>query len=416
MKKKDSMSNKRTQTATSKLLFLILFYLSLVGCAHHQQSASNQQPESKLPPCYVMYDAGSTGTRLYIYQQDSGKWINHEGPKTGALADPIRGLNGKALKDVDGVTTDLVESAEKIKNNGPLGEDGKPIWDAFNWETKCGEKSVRVYATAGMRIAEQENKKESAKLWSQLGQKLQTYFTNSVDVEARTMSGYEEGLFAWLAVREEKNTDRFGIVEMGGASSQIAFPCSGCASTDDAVKTISIDKQPFKIFSYSFLGMGQNEAPKILGLAPTCAYGVKTVQPSWTVKLCEDTISITNGKGIRDPINFNSTARDSYKEIPTQLADVDNNWILTGSFQYHELPKNIDDCCKGKGTGTNCRHNQPFSCFRPIYFEKYLRALGVPTAPRNEATWTKGAAICESNNCLNASSATVCRWLEKGCI
>ena len=40
--------------------------------------------------CHIMYDAGSSGTRLYIYEQQDSIWVPHEGPKVGALADPVR--------------------------------------------------------------------------------------------------------------------------------------------------------------------------------------------------------------------------------------------------------------------------------------------------------------------------------------
>ncbi|MFI5391458.1 MAG: nucleoside phosphatase, partial [Bacteriovoracales bacterium] len=47
--------------------------------------------------CRIIFDAGSSGTRLYIYEKGSGEnaWIEHEGPKVEAIADPVREIRGK---------------------------------------------------------------------------------------------------------------------------------------------------------------------------------------------------------------------------------------------------------------------------------------------------------------------------------
>ena len=44
--------------------------------------------------CQIVFDAGSSGTRLYVYEKKNNSWIEHEGPKGSALADPVREIRG----------------------------------------------------------------------------------------------------------------------------------------------------------------------------------------------------------------------------------------------------------------------------------------------------------------------------------
>jgi hypothetical protein len=41
-------------------------------------------------------------------------------------------------------------------------------------------------------------------------------------------------------MRENAANNEFGILEMGGASSQITFPCPECDITDDTVKAVML--------------------------------------------------------------------------------------------------------------------------------------------------------------------------------
>ncbi len=45
--------------------------------------------------CNIIFDAGSSGTRLYIFEQQGEQWLSHAGPKVSALADPVREIRGK---------------------------------------------------------------------------------------------------------------------------------------------------------------------------------------------------------------------------------------------------------------------------------------------------------------------------------
>ncbi|MEE9304158.1 MAG: hypothetical protein V3U84_10270 [Thiotrichaceae bacterium] len=387
--------------------------LLLMSSCSQQPLTHQVEPIPKiLSSCYIVYDAGSSGTRLYIYEQKSADWVSHEGPKVAALADPVREIRDKSWTDVDEVITEVVSALNHIKQNGSINKKGKPKWKAFDWEKRCHLVSANVFATAGMRIAEQENRYRSSVLWKKLKQKLQARLGSSVKVNTRTLSGYEEGLYAWLAVRKNNKGQQFGIAEMGGASSQVTFPCEHCDTTNDAVKTITLAGKPMKIYSYSFLGLGQDEAPKTLGLPTSCAYGIGTIKKNWKEADCAHKISIHNEHGFRDPYNFKQHKKGIHNQLPKYISGI-KNWYLTGAFNHMDNSQ-IKTCCLNKG---KC-YNEKKSCFRSVYLKNYLKALSIsPSSEKMDVSWTSGAVVCAVNDCLQKTAPPpVCRWTDKGCL
>ena len=138
---------------------------------------------------------------------------------------------------------------------------------AFDWPRLCRIDSAAVYATAGMRFAEQSDMAASRKIWNKLNRAL----ANRLDMQVvtRTLSGFEEGLFAWLAIRDRQHDSDFGIAEMGGASVQITFPCEACESS----RPVRVNGQSLPVFSYSFQGYGQDEAWRKYRDRPSCEHG-----------------------------------------------------------------------------------------------------------------------------------------------
>lgn len=385
-----------------KPFMLLILTALLSSCASAQQTVGQH---SEAPTCHIIFDAGSSGTRLYVYERQGSQWVAHEGPKVGALADPVREVRGKTWRDAEAVTDEVVQALDAIKQDGPDKGHGKPTWSAFDWSTQCTVASAKVFATAGMRLAEQASRSKSNQMWDMLNQKLQAKL--GMAVTTRTLTGYEEGLYAWLAIREKKPNPGFGLVEMGGASSQVTFPCKEC---EDA-QVIRVRGEPVHLYSYSFLGLGQDEAFKQFGQTPDCAHGVGLTQADWTQEKCADDIPIETPKGIRDPYNFGPGGLGTYNDVPTDNADI-REWVLTGAFQFMK-PSDIDNYCRDDMDGFNA----VASCFRSVYQREYLGSLGVPhSSDKDEASWTLGAAICEDTDCLRDSGELPCRWSGAGCL
>lgn len=392
----------------TKIAGLLLLLGSLSGYAAETSTAA---------VCYVVFDAGSSGTRLYVYErQEERQWLEHAGPKVSALADPVRQIRGKTHADVDAVTSEVVDALDKIKQDGSPDKQNKPAWLAFDWASKCRLQGAYVYATAGMRLAEQENREQSALLWGNLKRKLQDKVGVGVAVSARTLTGYEEGLYAWLSVREQKQHNRFGIAEMGGASAQVTFPCPKCRTKDDAVKTVMVAGKPLRMYSYSFLGLGMDEAPKTIGhnsivSGGVCEYGAALSHANWKKADCAHAISIADAKGIRDPFNYRGNTLGTTRQVPLRKAAVDD-WFLTGVFT-HMNASELNTCCQSKG---QC-FNEATSCFRSVYLGQYLHDLNLPkTAQKADASWTLGAVLCGATQCLQRASKPICRWSNQGCL
>ena len=128
------------------------FFLYLFLCAC---SVTEKYPEPEnITACQVIYDAGSSGTRLYIYQQTAEGWVKHIGPTMAALADPVRGNRNKSMADAEVLTDNIVAAVNDIQKGGPLKKDGSFEWLGFDWPAQCRLDKVAVYATAGMRLAE----------------------------------------------------------------------------------------------------------------------------------------------------------------------------------------------------------------------------------------------------------------------
>ena len=330
-----------------------------------------------LPACHIIYDAGSKRTRLYVYQQTDIGWLKHAGPKVGALADPARKIRGKTMADAGAVVDDIATALESIRSDGPPNKKGEPKWPAFDWREQCDVKSVSVYATAGMRLAEQMDSQGSEVLWKLLNQRLGAAV--GMDVITRTLSGFEEGLFAWLATRENQDDDNFGVAEMGGASIQVSFPCPQC----ETARQVKVKDHQVAIYSYSFLGWGQDEAWKRFGSSRACERGVGVENPEWQVLDCSD--------GMR---GFAETAVNPGKYIRTAET---LRWYLSDAFRYMQ-DDDIDRFCR---KGIDSGFEPDSSCFRAVYLQSVLDTLGLPVdANRSDVDWTLGAVVCTATECL----------------
>ena len=83
---------------------------------------------------------------------------------------------------------------------------------------------------------------------------------------AKTITGKEEGLFGWLAVNYQlgtlvdENKELVGVMDMGGASVQIAFPAINDREiSKQDLQQVNLYGRQLNLFIHSFLGLGQTE-------------------------------------------------------------------------------------------------------------------------------------------------------------
>jgi len=352
-------------------VFLSSPFLSYLAVAESHTIAN-------LTSCHVIYDAGTSGTRLYIYQQSATGWVKHRGPGLSALADPVRRDRGKTMADADALTDSFVEALEGIRHDGPDRKNGRPRWQAFDWKSQCHLDTVAVFATAGMRLAEQKNPADAERLWRMLNHKLSDEL--GMAVTTRTLSGFEEGAFAWIATREESPDDQFGIAEMGDASAQLSFPCKQCKES----RRVIVQGDEIALVSLSFLGMGQGEAWKRHPLRTACGLGVGLNNPQWQPSDCTD--------GIEIPLMIEQMGREVISRADVQL------WYLSGAFVYAQQ-SDVENYCRNSG-GNDFEPER--ACFRALYQAHFLTVFGIPSnSEASDMDLTLGAAICAANACFS---------------
>lgn len=369
---------------------LIIVLLAVIGQPLFAEDRVSSTADKNI--CYAVFDVGSSGTRLYFIEMKQGRWTLHEGPKSSALADVVRGIRGQRWEDMDRVTNEATDLLDQMRKEGSVTQSNSARRTAFDWKARCQLQQVLALGTAGMRFAEQADAQRSAKLWSVFREKL--HLASGADVVARTLSGFEEGVYIWLTVYDKtRRGANFGVAEMGGGSAQIAFPCLSCSSLDPAVRQVKVDGQTIPLFSYSLLGWGQDEVKSIIGFPEECRYGIGSIKAKWREEDCAIRLNMAQDGAFRVP--HDASQPDRLMRMPL-LDAKPNRWYITGAFR-HMSDDDIANCCLQAG---RC-YDSANACFRAVYFRKLLNSVGIPApAEKLDASWALGAVLCHTQGCI----------------
>ncbi|WP_354009769.1 hypothetical protein [Endozoicomonas lisbonensis] len=181
----------------------------------------------------AVVNAGSTGSRLYIYEHSS-----NPGSGLPVIEKQTSSKQKGGIQDVD---ADNLETY--LKN----------LFSAVNKENI---NNIYFYSTAGMRQAEPDKK---ASLNEGIERWLKAEFPSS-DIDVQIITGREEALYNWLALNYDNKLLKFqgkteGVLDMGGASTQIAYEVD-----DNANFIVQINSKTYKLNTESFLGLGLDVA------------------------------------------------------------------------------------------------------------------------------------------------------------
>lgn len=188
----------------------------------------------------AIIDAGSSGSRLYVYElknKGSDKELAILYPKQGQEA----GSKGRVLSSVANH-----EDSVKVYLTTMTGK--------YNEDNDTAKISLYILATAGMRLMP-ENEADS--IYGKIHSEAKELKGFNLE-EAMTISGRYEGFYAWMAANYKQKTltcsgTSYGILEIGGASMQIAFAtdgqCPDCISRNGSTN----------IYSRSYLGGGVDQ-------------------------------------------------------------------------------------------------------------------------------------------------------------
>jgi apyrase len=202
-------------------------------------------------------DAGSSGSRLHIFQYDT------------TFPTPV-------IKDIFSTNTKPGLSSY-IDHPEQAGASLKVLLDSANQyfqQNAIDSKNIQlnILATAGMRILP-ETKQQA------IYNNINTYLTQNYSFKigkVTTIPGQLEALYGWLDVNYmlenfQRHQPTVGSIDMGGASTQIAFETQDKKLTDNKI-AIKIDNQAYVIFGQSFLGLGQDQARAAMTADKQAAY------------------------------------------------------------------------------------------------------------------------------------------------
>nr|UOP56919.1 putative ynd1-apyrase-like protein [Thecaphora frezii] len=234
----------------------------------------------------ILIDAGSSGSRMQVYS-----WRD---PKLDRALKESKGQDVKTLPKVEkgtweGSGTDWTVKVEPgISSFGdhpqdladylrPLMEHAEKIVPRSAWS----DTPIYIMATAGMRLLP-DSQREA--VLAETCRYVREYTSFSIDggcsSHISVISGEEEGLLGWIAINylldgfhiRGQQQLTYGFLDMGGASTQIAFEPSkaaleqeGQAAAQEELKPVVLrmldgTEVSHQVFVTTFLGFGTNQA------------------------------------------------------------------------------------------------------------------------------------------------------------
>lgn len=199
----------------------------------------------------IVMDAGSTHTQVTLY-----RWKGDKDEGTGEVV------------QID--TCKINNGIQEIKNVSEAGDTLLPCLKNLSASIPNNQISttpVYLGATAGMRLLKLTDPHlvDDILLYIHYTLLSNGYDVKNVDI----ISGSTEGLFAWITTNflseklecEEKKVSTLGTLDLGGASTQIAYEIEDRKEFDnDTIITLTLYGNKYDIFSKSYLCFGINEA------------------------------------------------------------------------------------------------------------------------------------------------------------
>lgn len=234
----------------SALIALCLSACAPEGDAPPDTTAAKQAAADTHTACdaRIVFDAGSTSTRGYLYR--IGENVNGV---PGGIVETTRIKQKPGLSDFG---TDPEGAAATIRTILQDG-DGESPGLLSQLPGPCeGRVTVDVLATGGMRSLRRE---EGPIVTDPILDAVRTTLEDlGQDVgRVEIIEGTDEGLYLWLTVNHAlgqlDGMPTAGVVEVGGASTQIAFAAPGGVP-------VSFAGQVTEVYTQSYLGYGQDQA------------------------------------------------------------------------------------------------------------------------------------------------------------
>lgn len=227
MVKETLLTLKRQEEEMAKVKRVLA---SISSAARHLLVKSSPDPPKD--KFVAVFDGGSTGTRLNIYQfNESGLVLkSHMFQKTN-VGIHLSKTPGNDIKKL------LTLGQTHLKSLGHEGGYNFPV--VFN-------------GTAGLRLIDENARSRVLKTVKEAI--ISETRKKPADIEVRVIDGKEEGFYAWAAlVFTTQMKERIGIIDLGGGSAQISFEVD---KDMQGVQDGIVHGKNKDVLSRSFLGMG----------------------------------------------------------------------------------------------------------------------------------------------------------------
>ncbi|GLD59667.1 ectonucleoside triphosphate diphosphohydrolase 5-like isoform X1 [Lates japonicus] len=217
--------------------------------AHRATSTAGAARHLRAEPCPVMFDAGSTGTRIHVYTFIQGD------------SEELPVLDNEMFHSIKPGLSAYADSPEMAGHTvRMLLKVAKKTVPRLEWK----RTPVVLRATAGLRLLAAE--KAQALL-----DQVQHVFDESPflvpDNSVTIMNGTNEGILAWISLNfltghlNAHTKKTVGILDLGGGSTQITFlpklrKTIETVPVTDYVARFDIFNSTYELYTYSYLGNG----------------------------------------------------------------------------------------------------------------------------------------------------------------
>lgn len=208
-------------------------------------------------PLFFPQDAGSSGTRMYMYQ-----WFEGEIPTVfGApIFQPFNATEW-TLRVSPGIST----FANHLADLDPYFEPFLDYAIARIPKSYYNRTYVFLYATAGMRLLTPDQQHDVLASTRRIFSSWPFRFLDPS--WSRVISGVDEGVYGWMTANylldNFKSRDPLktvGALDLGGASTQITFVPEIPIPPEQGGTRMIIGGVVYNLYSYSYLGLGIDQA------------------------------------------------------------------------------------------------------------------------------------------------------------
>nr|BAM84271.1 apyrase [Medicago truncatula] len=213
------------------------------------------QQQETISSYAVVFDAGSTGSRIHVYHFDQNLDLLHIGKDVEFFNKITPGLSSYA-NDPEHAAKSLIPLLQQAENVVPIDLHHKT--------------PIRLGATAGLRLL---NGDASEKILQAVRDMFSNRSTFNVQPDAVSIiDGTQEGSYLWVTVNYalgnlgKKYTKTVGVMDLGGGSVQMAYAVSkktaknapkAADGVDPYIKKLVLKGKPYDLYVHSYLHFGR---------------------------------------------------------------------------------------------------------------------------------------------------------------